>query len=153
MLARWAWLVATAGGIGTVPVAPGTAGSAVGLAVGVLASRLLSPPWYLVTLMGLFLLGVVTAQRVERTAGRRDPPYVVIDEVVGMMVALLALPLRGGVLISVFICFRALDIAKPFPIRLLERQPGGWGMMLDDVAAGCFANLLIRGGLWALGGS
>ena len=153
MWARWAWLVATAGGIGTVPVAPGTAGSAVGLVAGIAAARVLSPPWYLTMVMGLFLLGVVAAQLTERTSGRRDPPYVVIDEVVGMLIALMALPLRGGVLISAFICFRALDILKPFPIRRLERQPGGWGVMLDDAAAGLVANLLIRGGLWALGTS
>lgn len=153
MWARWAWLVATAGGIGTVPGAPGTAGSVVGLALGLVASRVLSPFWYLVVVMGLFLLGVAAAQRVERTSGRHDPPQVVIDEVVGMLVALFALPVRGGVLVSVFICFRALDIVKPFPIRRLERQPGGWGIMLDDAVAGLVANLLVRGGLWALGTS
>jgi phosphatidylglycerophosphatase A len=123
----------------------------VGLVAGVALARVVSPWWYLGCVGVLFVLGVVAAQLVEQTAHRHDPPFVVIDEVVGMLLTLVALPLRTGVLLAAFLCFRALDIAKPYPIRRLERQPGGWGIMLDDLAAGVAANLLVRGGLWALG--
>jgi phosphatidylglycerophosphatase A len=68
-----------------------------------------------------------------------------------MLVALFALPARAGVFAGAFLCFRVLDIYKPFPLRRLERQPGGWGIMLDDLAAGVCANVLVRGGLWVLG--
>jgi len=149
--ARWAWLVATVGGVGFVPWAPGTAGSAVGLVVAATVGQFLSPLWYLGLVGALFFAGVAAAQAVERAALRKDPSHVVIDEVVGMLLALFALPVRAGVFFSAFLCFRGLDIFKPFPIRRLERQPGGWGIMLDDLAAGVCANLLVRGGLWVLG--
>lgn len=151
MRARWAWLVATVGGVGFVPWAPGTAGSAVGLVVAATVGQFLSPLWYLGLVGALFFAGVAAAQAVERAALRKDPSHVVIDEVVGMLLALFALPVRAGVFFSAFLCFRGLDIFKPFPIRRLERQPGGWGIMLDDLAAGVCANLLVRGGLWVLG--
>lgn len=149
--ARWAWWVATAGGVGRVPTAPGTAGSVVGLVAAVLAARTLSPAWYAALLLGLFAVGVVAAQLVERTAPRKDPSWVVIDEVVGMMLALFLLPLRVGPVAAAFVCFRGFDIFKPFPIRRLEHQPGGWGIMLDDVVAGLYANVVVRGALWVLG--
>lgn len=151
MRVRWAWLVATAGGVGAVPWAPGTAGSVVGLVLAATVGQLVSPWWYLGLVGALFFSGVAAAQAVERATLRKDPSHVVIDEVVGMLLALYALPARSGVYFSAFLCFRGLDIFKPFPIRRLERQPGGWGIMLDDLAAGLCTNLLVRGGLWVLG--
>lgn len=143
--------MATAGGVGTVPWAPGTAGSLVGVAVGWAAGRVLAPGWYLLGTAALFGLGVAVGTQVERTARRKDPSIVVIDEVVGMLVALFALPLRAGDVLAAFLCFRIFDIAKPFPLRRLEAQPGGWGIMLDDLIAGLYANVLVRVGLWAAG--
>jgi phosphatidylglycerophosphatase A len=96
-------------------------------------------------------LGVAAAGRTERAARRKDPSIVVIDEVVGMLVALWALPFRAGEALAVFLCFRLFDITKPFPLRRLEAQPGGWGIMLDDLVAGLYANLAVRLGRWALG--
>lgn len=151
MRVRWAWLVATAGGVGAVPWAPGTAGSVVGLVLAATVGQLVSPWWYLGLVGVLFFSGVAAAQAVEQATLRKDPSHVVIDEVVGMLLALFALPARSGVFFSAFLCFRGLDIFKPFPIRRLERQPGGWGIMLDDLAAGLCTNLLVRGGLWVLG--
>jgi len=148
---RWAWWVATAGGVGAVPWAPGTAGSLVGVAVGWTAGRVLAPGWYLAGTGALFALGVAVATQVERTSRRKDPSIVVIDEVVGMLVGLFALPLRAGDVLAAFLCFRIFDIAKPFPLRRLEAQPGGWGIMLDDLVAGLYANVLVRVGLWAAG--
>jgi phosphatidylglycerophosphatase A len=90
---------------------------------------------------------------VERAAHCKDPSIVVIDEVVGMLVALFALPLRAADVLAAFLCFRVFDIAKPFPLRRLEARPGGWGIMLDDLVAGLYTNVLIRVGLWVMGGA
>jgi phosphatidylglycerophosphatase A len=143
--------VATVGGVGAVPWAPGTAGSLVGVAVGWAAGLALAPVWYVLGTAALFGLGVAVATQVERTTRRKDPSVVVIDEVVGMLVALFALPLRAGDVLVAFLCFRIFDIAKPFPLRRLEAQPGGWGIMLDDLIAGLYTNVLVRMGLWAAG--
>lgn len=153
MRERWAWWVATAGGVGTVPWAPGTAGSLVGLVIAWWAGSTLGPPWYAVLTAALFGLGVAAATRTERAARWKDPSVVVIDEVVGMLVALWALPFQAGEALAAFLCFRLFDIAKPFPIRRLEAQPGGWGIMLDDLVAGLYANAAVRIGRWALGAS
>ena len=140
-LAIW---IATAGGAGYFPIAPGTAGSAVGVLIVVGISLLhLSRLWSsvvvgLVSLL-LFAAGVWAAGEAERFFGRADPGEVVIDEVVGQMLTLLALPratwkwLLGG-----FLLFRAFDILKPFPARQAERFPRGWGIMVDDVVAGLY---------------
>jgi phosphatidylglycerophosphatase A len=130
-----AWVVATAESQGG-PWAPGTAGSVVGLAAGAAAVRVINPWWYLGLVGALFALGVAASGHAEREARRRDPSFIVIDEVVGMLAALFALPARAGVFAAAFLCFRVLDIYKPFPLRRLERWPGGWGIMLDDLAAG-----------------
>lgn len=143
--------MASVGGVGAAPWAPGTAGSLVGVVVGWWAGRALAPPWYLAATVALFALGVAVSGRAERIAGRKDPSVVVIDEVVGMLVALFALPLRVVDVLIAFLCFRILDITKPFPLRRLEAQPGGWGIMLDDLVAGVYANVLVRVGLWVTG--
>lgn len=77
--------------------------------------------------------------------GRKDPGAIVIDEVVGMAVALLGLPLTPATIIGGFILFRLLDIIKPFPVGWLDRRlSGGTGIVADDVAAGIIANLILR---------
>lgn len=151
MQRRWAWWVASVGGVGAAPWAPGTAGSLVGVVVGWAAGRTLAPFWYAAGTAALFGLGVAVATRVERAAPGKDPSVVVIDEVVGMLVALFALPLRALDVLIAFLCFRIFDIAKPFPLRRLEAQPGGWGIMLDDLVAGLYTNVLVRVGLWVTG--
>ena len=85
------------------------------------------------------VLGVPAATLVERESGRTDPGFVVIDEVAGQWIALLGSPAdwRHGVIALVL--FRLFDITKPFPVRRLERLPGGWGIVFDDVAAGLYA--------------
>jgi phosphatidylglycerophosphatase A len=88
----------------------------------------------------IFIAGVRGATEAELYFGRKDPGPVVIDEVVGQMVALIAAP-RSGVkgLLVAYLLFRAFDVIKPFPARRLEHLPGGWGIMLDDVAAGLWS--------------
>lgn len=82
------------------------------------------------------ILGVFTSNQVIIDSGKNDPSEVVIDELAGQWLALLYLPRSIGFAIAAFIIFRILDITKPFPIKQLEGLPRGWGVMLDDLAAG-----------------
>ena len=141
-----ATLVATGLGSGYSPVAPGTAGSLVGLLLFLpLASR--AWPVQLGATLAVTLLGALAGGRLATLVGRKDPGLVVVDEVAGQWITLLALPLTPLVAAAGFLLFRAMDIVKPWPARDLERLPGGWGIMADDVAAGIYAHLLLRLGL------
>ena len=145
-LSRLALLLATGLGSGYSPLVPGTAGSLVGLLLFVPAHSLAPPA--LVSLTGLVILvGVVSAGHVARLVGRKDPSLVVIDEVAGMWVSLLFLPLTPLTALGGFVLFRILDVVKPFPARRLEHLPGGLGIVCDDLMAGAYANLLLRGAL------
>jgi len=136
--------IATAGGAGYFPIAPGTAGSLVGVAVvaclGQLPlGRIGASAVLAVAMVVLLLVGVRAAGEAEKYFGRTDPGQVVVDEVVGQMLALLLFPQSNWRwLVGGFLLFRAFDIAKPFPARQAERIPGGWGIMLDDVVAGSY---------------
>src|SRR5262245_8250975 len=138
-----ATVIATGLGSGYSPVAPGTAGSAVGL-------LLFWPMRHLpgTVLVGLVLLvsaaGVAAGTRVARRVGLEDPGLVVVDEVAGMWVTLLFLPVTPLLAGLGFFAFRAMDIFKPWPARNLEHLPRGWGIMADDLMAGVYANLLLR---------
>jgi phosphatidylglycerophosphatase A len=138
--ARW---LATAFGSGYAPLAPGTAGSAVGLLLfWPLAG--LGVTWQIGAALVLFVVGTFAAGRVAREVGSKDPGLVVVDEVVGMWVTLTGVPLGPMTAALGFLLFRAADVVKPWPARDLERLPGGWGIMADDVAAGVYAQLLLR---------
>jgi len=137
--------IATGLGAGYFPVAPGTAGSLVGLALVIaLRQTSLDRAELAVSLTALaaviFALGVWSAGKAEKAFGRVDPGQVVIDEIVGQMITFIAAPRisRPG-LIAGFVLFRIFDIVKPFPARRAERFPGGWGIMLDDVVAGLYS--------------
>jgi phosphatidylglycerophosphatase A len=90
------------------------------------------------------LAGIPAASRVAQAAAVKDPQFVVIDEVAGQLIALIAVPLAWKTFLAGFILFRVFDILKPPPVRQLERLPGGTGIVLDDVAAGIFAFLGIH---------
>jgi len=147
--------IATGLGAGYFPVAPGTAGSAVGLAL-VLALRQtsLGPAGLAVSLTALsgllFAVGVWSAGKAEKVFGRVDPGQVVIDEVVGQIITFVATPRVAWVgLLAGFLLFRAFDVVKPFPARQCERFPGGWGIMLDDLVAGVYSLIaLVILGRW-----
>ena len=141
-------LIATAGYSGTAPVAPGTVGSAVGIVLLVLVRSSGSAGLEALVLAALVPIGVWAASAVERESGRTDPPAVVIDEVAGMWVTLLWLPVGwvGG--LAGFLSFRLFDIVKPWPARAAERLPGGWGVMTDDLVAGAYAALAVRVLAW-----
>jgi phosphatidylglycerophosphatase A len=147
-------VVATAFGSGYSPIAPGTAGSAVGLLLFVPLARR-DWPWQLAAAAAVLLVGVVAAGRVAALVGVEDPGLVVVDEVVGQWVTLTALPFTPAVALAGFVLFRLMDVVKPWPARDLERLHGGWGIMADDVMAGIYAHLVLRVGLlvWPLAAS
>ena len=139
--------LATLGPIGYSPLAPGTAGSLAALPLCGLIS-LMRFGLALTVVVVLVGLAVWIAHAAEKAIARNDPPEVVIDEVCGMMVALLGLPFTPGWVIGGFALFRLFDIVKPFPIRWVDRRvPGGWGIMLDDIIAGVLANGVLRLGI------
>jgi phosphatidylglycerophosphatase A len=136
-------LIATGFGSGYSPVAPGTAGSAVGL--------LLFWPLALVPVAGQIaacagglLIGTWASGLLARELDRKDPGLAVVDEIVGMWVTLVGLPFGLYTALLGFLLFRVMDVVKPWPARELERLPGGWGIMADDVAAGIYAGLALR---------
>ncbi len=130
--------------VGYLPWAPGTFGTVAGLLPALLLSCL-APPLSLAILAVFIGLAVGIAHAAERRLGRNDPGCIVIDEIAGIMVTLWALPVTPWIVGGGFLVFRCLDIAKPFPIRYLEKNlPGGAGIVFDDVLAGIFANLILR---------
>ena len=140
---RLALLLASVGGVGYCPVAPATAGSAVALGIYLIIPSAAAAQFGLlafVVFVALWASGRVAVR------GGKDPSYVVIDEVAGMLVACFLLPKTPGVLAAAFVLFRILDIGKWFPMKQLERLPGGWGIVADDLAAGLLARLLLA--LW-----
>jgi phosphatidylglycerophosphatase A len=98
-----------------------------------------------VTLLGALLVvtiaGIWAAGREETYLGRLDPPCLVVDEVAGMLVAVVGLPRELGWVLAAFFLFRLLDVWKPYPIDHLQRLPGGFGVVMDDLLAGLYANL------------
>lgn len=144
-MGRVAVAVATAGYAGFFPFAPGTVGSAVGVAVWAAArvagATALAEAVLVVTLL---IVGALAASEAERRLGTTDPGPVVIDEVMGQCVTLIAAPLTWKAALLGFLLFRAFDIVKPPPARQLERAHGGWGIMLDDLAAGAYAAIVLR---------
>ena len=148
---RAATLIATGFGAGFSPIAPGTAGSLVGLAL--FWPLQWTGPWVqIAATVAAYFAGVAASSRLARRLGRKDPGAAVVDEVVGMWLSLLFLPFTPVTAIAGFVLFRILDVFKPWPARQLEALPGGWGIMTDDVMAGIYANLLLRAGLRAFAG-
>lgn len=143
LLDRFAMALATGFGSGYSPLAPGTAGTAVGLALFVPLHRLAPRTQAIVTLVG-FLVGIWASSRVARRVAKKDPGIVVFDEIVGIWATLLFLPFTPVTAVLGFLIFRLLDMIKPFPARQFEALPGGLGIMADDLMAGIYANLLLR---------
>ena len=139
---------ATAAYSGFVPVAPGTAGSLVGLIVAwAVFGRLCQVSWQIaaVVFVALFVLACWIAGRAEEIVGEPDSPHIVIDEVFGMVATMFLNPVDPVHLVVGFALFRLFDITKPFPAGLIERRlRGGAGVMLDDLAAAIYANIALR---------
>jgi phosphatidylglycerophosphatase A len=138
---RLALLIATLGGVGHAPFAPGTVASAV--TVVALGLAVPSRPALIAFVVGVIVVGTWAAQGAERSLGGKDPGAIVIDEVAGMALSVLALPLTPGALLAAFLLFRVFDVVKPYPANALQRLPGGIGVMIDDVVAGLYALLVL----------
>lgn len=150
---RPALLLATAGGLGYAPLAPGTVGSLPGVAAAWALGEAASG-WALVAALALVAAaGTWAAGVAARHAGESDPGLVVVDEVAGQMMTLLFLPPTPMVLTCGFLLFRVFDILKPFPARALERLPGGPGIMADDLMAGIYGNLVLQAAVRLLPGA
>jgi phosphatidylglycerophosphatase A len=143
---RWAWLIGTFFGAGLLSPGPGTYGSVAAVLLWFAAAHAFHPPHFalLTTIAALAatLIGIPAATIVARQSGREDPGHVVIDEVAGQLIALVAMPQSAGWVVLAFLLFRLFDITKPPPVRQLERLPAGTGIMLDDLGAGLYALLL-----------
>lgn len=139
----WATLVATFFGIGRLRPGPGTWASAATVVIWATVAYELPPSLRTLAAVALAalvtLVGIPAATRVARAAAVKDPQFVVIDEVAGQLIALIAVPLAWKTFLASLILFRAFDIVKPPPVRQLEKLPEGTGIVLDDVAAGIFA--------------
>jgi len=136
-------LVVTFGGLGYAPIGPGTAGSLVALLLAwVLAAR--GAAATLVAAVACTAVTLLLAGRAETLLGRRDPPAVILDEMAGMLLAMLALPRHWAIAGAAFGCFRLLDIWKPLGIRRAQALPGGAGIVADDLLAGLYTNLLLQ---------
>ena len=143
-----AWAIATFFGIGRLRPGPGTYASAVTTALWWLGARGLTPEhqFYVAILLAIVVtaVGIPAATRVARATGIEDPSFVVIDEVAGQLITLIAAPLRWQTLLAGFILFRVFDIIKPTPLRRLEKIPEGAGIMLDDVGAGIYGFIVMQ---------
>ena len=142
--------VATAGYVGYVPIAPGTAGSAAGLVLLVAIRFCAGPELELGFFVGMVTLGLWASEVGERHAAREDPDFVVVDEVAGMLLTMLWVPLTWVTALVGFLAFRLFDIVKPFPVRNAERLHGGLGIMADDLIAAVYAAVTVRLFVWIL---
>ncbi|MBI4387935.1 MAG: phosphatidylglycerophosphatase A [Candidatus Omnitrophica bacterium] len=144
---KWQELTGNFFYLGRSPWFPGTVGSAAGLALIVLINWLGGGKASLVHLAAvivLFALGLQSSRSYVQEKLNNDPQEVVIDEVLGIFVTFLGMPIHWKSLLFGFVFFRVLDIWKPYPIKKLEKIPNGWGVMLDDVLAGVYANVILQ---------
>jgi phosphatidylglycerophosphatase A len=134
-------VIATAGGAGYSPFAPGTAGSAVACVL--LWVIPFSTAGLALFFVAVTAVGTWAAHRAEPLIGGKDPGAIVIDEVAGMALSVLGLPLTPMVIVAGFVLFRVFDVVKPPPARGSQRLPGGVGVMIDDLIAGLYALVIL----------
>ena len=143
-MTRLAVFLATAAYTGYFPIAPGTVGSAVGLAVYALVRWSGSPVVEISVILLLFAAGVWAGTAAERYFGGIDPGPIVLDEVVGMLITLAFIPVGWTGVVAGFVLFRLFDVIKPFPAGRMEKLHGGLGVMADDAMAAVYANVSLR---------
>lgn len=136
-------LIATFFYVGLIPVAPGTFGTLAAIPLFWIISGL---PIYIYLLITVVVIGVSVwaAAETEKIYARRDPGQIVADEVAGYLVTMILIPPTATYIVVGFFLFRILDILKPPPVRRLEKLPRGWGIVIDDVAAGVYACVLMH---------
>jgi phosphatidylglycerophosphatase A len=101
-------------------------------------------PVIVLLIAGVVAIGIPAATLEERGCGKKDPSHVVIDEVAGQLLTLVACPIVWQALLAGFILFRAFDIVKPPPVRSLERLPEGTGIVVDDLGAGLYGLIVLQ---------
>ncbi len=136
----------TGGGAGYVPRLPGTVGTLVAVPLSIALNRLAAEKFPLASAIVVVsvLCAIWSSTRGAAILGQKDPQIIVIDEIVGFLVGNFLAPFRWTVLFWSFLLFRFFDITKPFPINRLEQLPGGVGIVLDDVMAGCYTFFALR---------
>ena len=134
--------IATVFGLGYFPVAPGTVGSLAGLIVCFFLHGY--PVLYAGVFLVLFVAGIASAGRVEASEGMKDPSIIVIDEAACSLPAFFFIPMELPYILVGFILFRAIDIIKIPPMKHIEKLSGGWGIMLDDLMAAVYTNIILQ---------
>jgi phosphatidylglycerophosphatase A len=141
-------------GVGYMPLAPGTFGSLVGVAIFLGLTRVAGGTILLfVAILAFTFAGIWAGTRTEEISGRKDPGKIVVDEVAGQLIALLPLLFVNWTITMVivsFILFRFFDIVKPYPANRLQDLEGGVGVMCDDLVAGAYAAIIVIVGLGVL---
>jgi phosphatidylglycerophosphatase A len=141
--------IATGCYIGRIPGAPGTWGSAAAF-VPWFFIRGLNLPIYLTVLAILFIVGFFAAGSAEKILDQPDPGCIIIDEILGMLIALTLCPGHPTAWLLAFILFRLFDIFKPFPVSWIDQHiHGGFGIMMDDVIAGLYTLICLQI-IWSL---
>jgi phosphatidylglycerophosphatase A len=140
--------IATFLGVGKMPFAPGTWASLV--AAPIFYPLIEYPVAHAGILVAVYFLGVYACTQYAKNLGEVDPSSAVIDEVLGMGIAMLAIPKQWPFVVMALVLFRVFDIWKPYPIRRIEKLPGGWGIMTDDLVAGIYARVWIQIGIWGV---
>ena len=135
-------ILATGFGAGLSPVAPGTAGTLVGLVI-CLLSYPLAWPLRLVYVIAISAVSIYVAGQAEKFYGKTDDQRIVIDEIAGVQVTMLPVAITGLNLLLAFVLFRIFDIWKPFPLNRFQKFPGGWGVVADDLGAGVYGGLVL----------
>lgn len=134
--------------VGNVPVMPGTFGTLVGIPICFLLSFLNTPsgvPFFALFAIALTLFAVWIAEEAVNILKVKDPGCIVIDEIAGFTVTMIGVGFSLTSVVLAFLIFRFFDILKPFPVKFLEEKiPGGAGVVLDDIAAGIMANIVLR---------
>ena len=136
--------------IGYIPLASGTFATAFSILPYCCLKLGGSALFYLIVTLVLFFAGVFASTEAEKLLGEKDPHKVVIDELVGYLITMAFIPFGIPYIVAGFFLFRLFDIWKPWPIRGLQELPGGWGIMIDDVLAGVYANIVLQVAVLAL---
>lgn len=128
---------------GKSPFAPGTAGSAVAVLLYLLLKDL-STSWYLFSCFAVTGIAIWTADEAENLLGKKDDGSIVVDEIAGYLIAMIMIPSGWGFIAAAFFLFRLFDVIKPFPLRRLQDLHGGLGIVIDDIGAGVYTNILLH---------
>ena len=145
----WATMLSTFFYVGKFPFAPGTLASYVATLL-----YLFLPKNFIIffaIVIVITIIGIYSGAAMEKILKKKDPGCVVIDEVAGMLIALWGLPMNFPIVITAFFLFRAFDMFKIYPANKLEERGGGLGIMMDDIVAGIYTNLVMRLAIWLLG--